>query len=139
MCNLYTGDPDVIICNHILRHLLVTARTANDGAAYTTACCTCCTTTQSKYFVVIQIIVWYSSPDKNHVHMITHKKCLVLFYYYCSDENLLVLCWQVQFELSDATKRTFAANSFDIIYSRDTILHIKDKKSLFANFWVRLI
>ena len=30
----------------------------------------------------------------------------------------------------------FAANSFDVIYSRDTILHIADKMSLFSRFYV---
>ena len=36
---------------------------------------------------------------------------------------------QVQFEVSDATKREFEKESFDVVYSRDTILHIKDKKA----------
>ena len=43
---------------------------------------------------------------------------------------------QVVFEVADTTKREFSEESFDVIYSRDTILHIKDKKSLFANFFV---
>ena len=32
---------------------------------------------------------------------------------------------QVVFELSDATERQFRPNSFNAIYSRDTILHIE--------------
>ncbi|KAL8604014.1 hypothetical protein ACOMHN_039058 [Nucella lapillus] len=43
---------------------------------------------------------------------------------------------QVSFEITDATKRNFAPESFDVIYSRDTILHIEDKLSLFKNFFV---
>ncbi|XP_073710538.1 uncharacterized protein [Misgurnus anguillicaudatus] len=37
----------------------------------------------------------------------------------------------VQFEVSDATKRRFPDCTFDVVYSRDTILHIKDKVDLF--------
>ncbi|XP_061582298.1 phosphoethanolamine methyltransferase isoform X2 [Cololabis saira] len=45
----------------------------------------------------------------------------------------------VQFEVADATKRTFPEGSFDVIYSRDTILHIDDKLSLFKRFhsWLK--
>lgn len=43
---------------------------------------------------------------------------------------------QVQFEVADATKRTFPEDSFDVIYSRDTILHIDDKLALFKRFHV---
>ncbi|XP_020779173.1 phosphoethanolamine methyltransferase isoform X2 [Boleophthalmus pectinirostris] len=41
----------------------------------------------------------------------------------------------VQFEVSDATKRIFPESSFDVIYSRDTILHIADKLALFKRFF----
>jgi len=41
---------------------------------------------------------------------------------------------RVQFEVADATKREFEENSYDVVYSRDTILHIEDKLSLFKNF-----
>ncbi|KAI0226388.1 Phosphoethanolamine N-methyltransferase [Lamellibrachia satsuma] len=46
---------------------------------------------------------------------------------------------RVQFEVSDATKRELPAASYDVVYSRDTILHIKDKNALFARFnkWLR--
>lgn len=45
----------------------------------------------------------------------------------------------VQFEVSDATKRIFPEGSFDVIYSRDTILHIADKLNLFKRFhsWLK--
>ncbi|XP_060742483.1 phosphoethanolamine methyltransferase isoform X2 [Tachysurus vachellii] len=45
----------------------------------------------------------------------------------------------VQFEVSDATKRTFPDSSFDVVYSRDSILHISDKLKLFRNFhsWLK--
>lgn len=45
---------------------------------------------------------------------------------------------QVQFEVADATKRTFPEGSFDVIYSRDTILHIEDKLALFKRFHVSI-
>ncbi|KAJ8352447.1 hypothetical protein SKAU_G00239230 [Synaphobranchus kaupii] len=41
----------------------------------------------------------------------------------------------VQFEVGDATKRVFKEGSFDVIYSRDTILHIADKLQLFKSFY----
>ncbi|CAL8357115.1 unnamed protein product [Merluccius merluccius] len=45
----------------------------------------------------------------------------------------------VHFEVADATKRSFEEGSFDVIYSRDTILHIDDKLALFKRFhsWLR--
>ncbi|KAK9963740.1 hypothetical protein ABG768_006906 [Culter alburnus] len=41
----------------------------------------------------------------------------------------------VQFEVSDATKRRFPEDAFDVVYSRDTILHIRDKLDLFRKFY----
>ncbi|CEG39599.1 phosphoethanolamine n-methyltransferase [Plasmopara halstedii] len=41
----------------------------------------------------------------------------------------------VEFEICDATKKQFSECSFDVIYSRDTILHIEDKQALFAKFY----
>lgn len=41
----------------------------------------------------------------------------------------------VSFEMSDVTKHDFEPNSFDVIYSRDTILHIVDKDDLFSKFF----
>ncbi|XP_061690357.1 phosphoethanolamine methyltransferase isoform X1 [Syngnathoides biaculeatus] len=45
----------------------------------------------------------------------------------------------VEFEVADATKRTFPEGLFDLIYSKDTILHIADKLALFKRFhsWLR--
>ncbi|XP_030622652.1 phosphoethanolamine methyltransferase [Chanos chanos] len=45
----------------------------------------------------------------------------------------------VQFEVSDATKRVFPEANFDVVYSRDTILHISDKLALFKRFhsWLK--
>ncbi|KAL9974416.1 hypothetical protein ACROYT_G011443 [Oculina patagonica] len=42
---------------------------------------------------------------------------------------------KVQFEVSDATKREFPSERFDAVYSRETILHIKDKKALFQKIF----
>lgn len=42
---------------------------------------------------------------------------------------------RVQFEVCDATRRNYPAGSFDVVYSRDTILHIKDKHHLFSSFF----
>ncbi|CAI5740325.1 unnamed protein product [Peronospora destructor] len=41
----------------------------------------------------------------------------------------------VDFEICDATKKEYPDASFDVVYSRDTILHIKDKQALFAKFF----
>jgi len=41
----------------------------------------------------------------------------------------------ITFEMNDITKHNFAANTFDVIYSRDTILHISDKEALFSKFF----
>ncbi|RLN72326.1 hypothetical protein BBJ28_00022127 [Nothophytophthora sp. Chile5] len=45
----------------------------------------------------------------------------------------------VAFEICDATTREFPDASFDVIYSRDTILHIEDKTALFTQFlrWLK--
>ncbi|KAL4128878.1 hypothetical protein PRIC2_007858 [Phytophthora ramorum] len=41
----------------------------------------------------------------------------------------------VEFEICDATEKEFPDASFDVVYSRDTILHIEDKQALFAKFF----
>jgi len=46
---------------------------------------------------------------------------------------------QVQFEVADITKRDFPRESFDVIFSRDTILHIKDKHALLSSFYVSVV
>jgi phosphoethanolamine N-methyltransferase len=44
---------------------------------------------------------------------------------------------KVSFEIGDVMQHEFKANSFDVVYSRDTILHIVDKKTLFSRLYVR--
>ena len=46
---------------------------------------------------------------------------------------------QVQFEVADVTKREFPNESFDVIFSRDTLLHIKDKHALISSFYVSAV
>ncbi|XP_024372759.1 phosphoethanolamine N-methyltransferase isoform X2 [Physcomitrium patens] len=41
----------------------------------------------------------------------------------------------VEFEVGDCTKINYPHASFDVIYSRDTILHIQDKPALFQRFY----
>lgn len=43
---------------------------------------------------------------------------------------------KVRFEIGDVTKHEYPFEYFDVIYSRDTILHIEDKRSLFNRFKV---
>eukprot|EP01018_Ginkgo_biloba_P027288 Gb_18655 [translate_table: standard] len=41
----------------------------------------------------------------------------------------------VEFEVADCTKKEYPEFTFDVIYSRDTILHIQDKSALFQKFF----
>jgi len=41
----------------------------------------------------------------------------------------------ISFEVADCSLRHFPEATFDVIYSRDTILHIQDKLALFKNFY----
>ncbi|OIW10134.1 hypothetical protein TanjilG_21971 [Lupinus angustifolius] len=43
--------------------------------------------------------------------------------------------YTVEFECADCTKKTYPENTFDVIYSRDVMLHIKDKPTLFRSFY----
>ena len=45
----------------------------------------------------------------------------------------------VSFEIADCTLANYPPQSFDVIYSRDTILHIQDKPALFKRFaeWLK--
>ncbi|KAK2142169.1 hypothetical protein LSH36_988g00035 [Paralvinella palmiformis] len=43
---------------------------------------------------------------------------------------------KVKFLVADATKMSIPAESFDVVYSRDTILHIPDKAALFERFLI---
>ena len=40
---------------------------------------------------------------------------------------------RVQFHIEDATKMAYPENFYDVVYSRDTILHIFEKRPLFLN------
>lgn len=40
-------------------------------------------------------------------------------------ERAIGLKYSVEFEVTDCTKKTYPDGSFDVIYSRDTILHIQ--------------
>lgn len=62
--------------------------------------------------------------------------------------NMIEIAWErgrsqaelpVRFEVGDITKREYPLGSFDVVYSRDTILHIKDKLTLFKRFltWLK--
>ncbi|KAL1435960.1 hypothetical protein MTO96_010722 [Rhipicephalus appendiculatus] len=44
------------------------------------------------------------------------------------------LAEKIQFKMSDVTQAEFPEASFDLIYSRDALLHIADKETLFALF-----
>ncbi|PON79127.1 Phosphoethanolamine N-methyltransferase [Trema orientale] len=50
-------------------------------------------------------------------------------------ERAIGLKCSVEFEVADCTKKEYPDNSFDVIYSRDTILHIQDKPTLFRSFY----
>ncbi|XAR68398.1 Phosphoethanolamine N-methyltransferase [Bertholletia excelsa] len=50
-------------------------------------------------------------------------------------ERAIGLSCSVEFEVADCTKKTYPDNTFDVIYSRDTILHIQDKPALFKMFF----
>ncbi|CAM6108571.1 unnamed protein product [Calypogeia fissa] len=50
-------------------------------------------------------------------------------------ERAIGLQCACQFEVADCTKRIFPKESFDVVYSRDTILHIQDKPALFKKFF----
>ncbi|PQQ15486.1 phosphoethanolamine N-methyltransferase 1 [Prunus yedoensis var. nudiflora] len=50
-------------------------------------------------------------------------------------EHAIGLKCAVEFEVADCTKKTYPDDTFDVIYSRDTILHIQDKPALFRSFY----
>ncbi|KAM7279531.1 hypothetical protein ACFE04_006665 [Oxalis oulophora] len=50
-------------------------------------------------------------------------------------ERAIGLKCSVEFEVADCTTKEYPEGSFDVIYSRDTILHIQDKPSLFRTFY----
>ncbi|CAI9113675.1 OLC1v1014322C4 [Oldenlandia corymbosa var. corymbosa] len=50
-------------------------------------------------------------------------------------ERAIGLNCSVEFEVADCTTKTYPDGTFDVIYSRDTILHIQDKPALFKSFY----
>ncbi|XP_047330878.1 phosphomethylethanolamine N-methyltransferase-like [Impatiens glandulifera] len=50
-------------------------------------------------------------------------------------ERAIGLKCAVEFEVADCTKKTYPENTLEVIYSRDTILHIQDKPALFKSFY----
>ncbi|CAN1856402.1 Phosphoethanolamine N-methyltransferase [Linum perenne] len=50
-------------------------------------------------------------------------------------ERAIGLKCSVEFEVADCTKKEYPDESFDVVYSRDTILHIQDKPALFRSFY----
>ncbi|GBG81820.1 hypothetical protein CBR_g34001 [Chara braunii] len=54
-------------------------------------------------------------------------------------ERAIGLKCAVEFEVADCTTRQFPEDHFDVVYSRDCILHIQDKPALFRSFlkWLK--
>lgn len=50
-------------------------------------------------------------------------------------ERAIGLKCAVEFEVADCTKKSYPDGTFDVIYSRDTLLHVHDKPALFASFY----
>ncbi|TKY61072.1 Phosphoethanolamine N-methyltransferase [Spatholobus suberectus] len=50
-------------------------------------------------------------------------------------ERAIGLKYAVEFDCADCYKKTYPENTFDVIYSRDTMLHVKDKPTLFRSFY----
>ncbi|XP_075490561.1 phosphoethanolamine N-methyltransferase 1-like isoform X1 [Primulina tabacum] len=50
-------------------------------------------------------------------------------------ERAIGLNCAVEFEVADCMKKDYPDDTFDVIYSRDTILHIQDKPALFRSFY----
>ena len=50
-------------------------------------------------------------------------------------EQSIGLKCAVEFEVADCTKKTYPDNTFDVIYSRDTILHIQVSAPLVISLW----
>ncbi|KAF0311147.1 Phosphoethanolamine N-methyltransferase [Amphibalanus amphitrite] len=42
---------------------------------------------------------------------------------------------RLRFEISDITEREYRDASYDVIYSRETLLHVEDKAAVLAKFW----
>lgn len=53
-------------------------------------------------------------------------------------ERSIGLQCSVEFEVADCTKKSYPDNSFDVIYSRDTILHIQVIPFFLFSFFFKL-
>lgn len=53
-------------------------------------------------------------------------------------ERAIGLKCNVEFDCADCSKKTYPEKTFDVIYSRDALLHIKDKPTLFRSFYTWL-
>ncbi|KAK7320175.1 hypothetical protein RJT34_04910 [Clitoria ternatea] len=50
-------------------------------------------------------------------------------------ENAIGLKCAVEFDCADCTKKTYPEGTFDVIYTRDSMLHIEDKPTVFRSFY----
>ncbi|RZC14167.1 Phosphoethanolamine N-methyltransferase isoform C [Glycine soja] len=50
-------------------------------------------------------------------------------------ERAIGLNYAVEFDCADCYRKTYPENTFDVIYTRDTMLHVKDKPTLFRSFY----
>ncbi|KAJ1394241.1 S-adenosyl-L-methionine-dependent methyltransferase [Sesbania bispinosa] len=50
-------------------------------------------------------------------------------------ERAIGLKCAVEFDCADCSKKTYPENTFDVIYTRDAMLYIKDKPTLFRSFY----
>ena len=71
--------------------------------------------------------------DKFDVHVVGIDLSVTMISF--AIERAIGLKCSVEFEVADCTKKEYADNTFDVIYSRDTILHIQDKPALFRSFF----
>ena len=53
-------------------------------------------------------------------------------------ERAIGLKCSVEFEVADCTKKEYPENSFDVIYSRDTILHIQVMQSFLYHLYLNI-
>nr|AFK34318.1 unknown [Lotus japonicus] len=50
-------------------------------------------------------------------------------------ERAIGLKYMVEFDCADCCKKTYPDKTFDVIYTRDAMLHIKDKPTVFRSFY----